>query len=226
MEPRQTEETLELPGVDPPRLRYLRYAPSHPDAGPAPWPLIVFLHGSGERGDDLALVKQEGLPRLLDGLTRFPFVVVSPQCPSGREWSIPALDVFVARLVETLPVDPRRVSLAGLSSGARAALELAARHPGRFAAVVAVAVPGLPPDPCGLKGTSVRIFHNEGDGRIPARTARRAADRLRSCGVDVTLTLFPDEGHDAWTRAFSSRPLYEWLERTRSGTRALPHGGS
>ncbi|KAA0256117.1 MAG: phospholipase [Acidobacteria bacterium] len=219
--PAQREEEVALPGHR--TVRYLLHLPSHPGAGPAPWPLILFLHGRGERGDDLSLVKREGLPRNLDGAARFPFVVVSPQCPKGRDWSVPELSAFLEAVLARHPADPERVSVLGLSSGGAAALRLAAAVPGDVAAAVAACVAEVPPEPCRLRGVAVRLFHNRQDGRIPLRVARRAEASLRACGVDAVLTVLPEEGHDAWTAAFSRRELYEWLATRRaSGRDALP----
>lgn len=219
--PAQREEEVALQGYR--TVRYLLHLPSHPDAGTPPWPLILFVHGRGERGDDLSLVKREGLPRNLDGATRFPFVVVSPQCPKGREWSIPELSAFLDAVLARHPADRGRVSVLGLSSGGAAALRLAAERPGDVAAAVAACVAEAPPEPCRLRGVGVRLFHNRQDARIPLRVARRAEQALRACGVDVELTVLPVEGHDAWTAAFSRRDLYEWLAARRtSGGGALP----
>lgn len=121
------------------------------------------------------------------------------------------------------PVDPERVSVAGLSSGGEAALELAAARPGQVAVAVAACVSAVPAEPCRLRGVAVRLFHNAGDGRIPVRTARRAHRDLLDCGVESHLTIYPAEGHDAWTAAFGSRELYDFLStRRRAAGAALP----
>lgn len=167
-------------------------------------------------------MKKEGLPRLLDGQERFPFVVVSPQLPRGRDWPPDALEAFVDLVLSRHPADPERVSLAGISSGALAALELAGRQPGRYAAVVAAPVPGVPAAPCSVRA-AVWLFHNRDDGRVPLRVSNRVSAALRSCGVHVRQTVYPAGGHDCWSAAFASRSLYEWLSAMRRpGSLALP----
>jgi predicted peptidase len=206
--------------VDGTPVRYLLYTPVDYESSAAPWPLLLFLHGAGERGRDLGLVKREGLPRLLEGVDRFPFVVVSPQCEPRARWSPALLARFLDALLPGLHVDPRRVSLTGLSSGAAAALELAILQPERFAAVVAVAVPRVSGDPCRLRSTPVWLFHTRGDPRLPARVPRELARALEGCGApEARLTVFPVEGHDAWSAAYARWELYQWLLARR---RPLP----
>lgn len=192
-------------------MRYLLYKPEDYAAGSEPWPLIVFLHGRGERGDDLSLVEREALPWLLKSLRSFPFLVVSPQCPSGHAWSVETLGELLVEVLQLYRVDTGRVSVMGLSDGATAALNLAASDPGRFAAAVAIAPQGGPADPCRLRTVPVWIFHNSGDKRIPVGRSRKLARALEACGGEVQLTVYPQEGHDAWTDTFGREDLYAWL---------------
>ena len=195
--------------------RYLLHVPSAHAREPL-WPAILFLHGGGERGRDLALVRREGLPRILDALPEFPFVVVSPQETLARRWTpdglVKLLDVVAAKH----RADSARVYATGLSSGAVTALELAAAHPGRIAAVAAVSPNRLPRDPCRLRAVPVWIFHNAGDTRIPAGRIRRFERTLRDCGVDVRVTLYDRARHDAWTETYDRRELYEWFRKHRA----------
>lgn len=184
------------------------------------WPLILFLHGDGERGDDLALVRREGLPRILDTLPDFPFVVVSPQLERRRSWSAEALGDVLDEVVAANRVDPDRIYVTGLSSGASASLEMAILYPGRFAAVAAVTSSKVPAGLCGMKEVPVWIFHNSGDERIPAGRAKRLVRALEACGGEVRFTLFPRDGHDAWTEAYRTQELYDWfLAHRRRGAR-------
>jgi predicted peptidase len=202
---RQCEVRFETAG---PALVYL---PEEYDRSSARWPLILFLHGAGERGADLALVKREGLPRMLERLSRFPFVVVSPQCPPGKNWSVEDLMHLLDDVEGRYRVDPGRTIVTGLSSGAVASLELAILHPGRFAAVVAVAPHRIPPDLCGMRDVPLALYQNAGDDRVPVALSRRLAGELEKCGGRVVLTIYPAEGHDAWTDAYADGRLYDWL---------------
>lgn len=195
----------------------LVYLPIEYDRGTDKFPLILFLHGAGEKGHDLSLVKREALPRLLEHLAHFPFVVVSPQRGQAEPWSLETLSSLLDEVESRFRIDRRRISFAGLSDGAVACLRLAVRDPGRVAAVVAVAPHLVPDDLCRLKRVPVRLFHNRYDNRVPPRVSRRIERTLADCGGDVRLTIFEEETHDAWTQAFGDGRLYEWLLLQHSG---------
>ncbi|HEX9305604.1 MAG TPA: PHB depolymerase family esterase [Thermoanaerobaculia bacterium] len=196
--------------------RYLLHLPAAYADRPA-WPLILFLHGAGERGDDRTLVLREGLPHILEALPDFPFVVVSPQETHTRRWTPDGLAALLDDVAETYRVDRGRVYVTGLSSGATAALELAIRHPDRIAAVAPVAFTAIPAELCRMKDVPAWVFHNAGDERVPEGRAKKLVAELRACGGtgEVKLTIFPVEGHDAWTEAYRTHELYEWLLRHR-----------
>lgn len=206
--PRQTEH--EAAGS-----RYLLHLPAA-HAQHSGWPVILFLHGGGERGEDLSLVRREGLPRILETLPEFPFVVVSPQETPARRWTSDGLVKLLDEVAARHRADPARVYATGLSSGAVTALELAATHPKRVAAVAVVSPNRLPRDPCRLKAVPVWIFHNSGDTRIPTGRIRRFERTLRECGVDVRVTLYDRSRHDAWTETYDRRDLYDWFRRHRA----------
>lgn len=199
-------------------VNFLLYLPDRYAGLPGPWPLILFLHGAGERGDDLGLVKREALPRLLERNRDFPFVVVSPQCRRKKEWSWQVLDRLLTEVLEKYRVDAARIYVTGLSSGAVASLELAMLRPERIAAAVAVAPNHPPGDVCRAKSVPIWLFHNAFDERVPARVSRRLARSLEDCGGEVRLTTFPQAGHDAWSDAYARGDLYAWLlEHRKAG---------
>jgi predicted peptidase len=202
-------------------LRYLLYTPIEYEEGTGRWPLILFLHGDGERGNDPRLVKQEGLARFLEGRLRFPFVVVSPQLPRRASWETGRLLDLLDEVVSKVRVDEERVSVTGLSSGALAAWEMALRAPGRIAAIAPIATPRVLPDLCRMKDVAVWAFHGARDGRVPARRSRKAVESFLACGGEARLTIYASDGHDAWTRAYSEPELYEWLAAHRRRVPAL-----
>ncbi len=193
-------------------LRYLLHLPAAYESRTA-WPLILFLHGAGERGEDLDLVKREGLPRILETLPDFPFVVVSPQETRSRPWTAEALAALTDEVTEKYRVDRSRVYATGLSSGAVAALELAIGHPDRLAAVAIVSANEIPDGLCGMRDVPAWIFHNAGDERVPAGRAKKLARSLEACDGEVKLTIFHAEGHDAWTETYRTQELYDWFLR-------------
>jgi predicted peptidase len=198
-------------------LRYLLYRPASYESRAA-WPLILFLHGGGERGENLELVKREGLPHILETRSEFPFVVVSPQETRRRRFDPETLSALLDEVGGALRIDRSRVSVTGLSSGATAALELAIRHPEKVAAVAVVSTGPIPEGLCGMKDVPLWIFHNARDTRIPVHRAKKLARDFESCGGEAKLTIFPTEGHDAWTEAYRQKDLYEWfLKKRRDG---------
>jgi predicted peptidase len=197
-------------------LRYLLWLPANASQ---PAPLILFLHGSGERGDDLGLVMREGLPAS-DALHSpdFPFVVAAPQCSLESDWELEgdALLALLDDLEARLPIDRQRIYLTGLSMGGRGAWHLAARAASRFAALVPIcgrrpAWLCQPDRAARLRDLPTWIFHGARDPVVPISESEAMADTLRSCGADVRLTIDPEAGHDSWTAAYATPELYTWL---------------
>lgn len=180
------------------------------------YPLILSLHGIGESGSYLPKLKNDGLPKYLDGNVAFPFIVVAPQCPSSTEWYYDRTDTLLGRLLDDViaryPVDTNRVYLTGYSMGGIGTLDLAIRYPYRFAAVLPIAFrieAGW--DVCRLASTPVWAFHGEQDEVIPFAKAREVIAALKNCGGNPTFTTYPNVAHDSWTRTYSNPAIYEWL---------------
>ncbi len=219
--------------------RYQVYVPANFDKNKK-WPVIVFLHGSGERGDNGRLQTAVGLPAAIRGYAGdFPFIVVMPQCPTDREaiWTDPAMEkLALATLdasVKEFHGDRERLYLTGLSSGGYGTWEIAAQYPGRFAAYVPVcgglrAPSDLPKlrssllddsriaDPYAeiakrIGKTPVWIFHGTDDDTVPVEESRKMAAALRAAGGTVKYTEYPRTGHDSWDQAYSEPGLWEWL---------------
>ncbi len=195
-------------------IKYLVQVPEGYDPAGPPLPLIFFLHGAGERGDDLAQVLAHGPPMLIaQGRRKFPAIVVSPQCPKDRWWgyeSEPLLQVL-AQVKADYRVDPKRVYLTGCSMGGYGAIALAARDPKQFAAVVAVCGGGNYFDALRLSRTPFWGFHGGKDPLIPVEESKRMVEIIKAHGGQARLTLYPDAGHDAWTAAYDDEALWTWL---------------
>lgn len=231
--------TVEVEGVS---HRYQVYVPA--DYSPARrWPVVLFLHGSGERGTDGIIQTSIGLG---DGIRRhaglWPAIVVFPQAPPDHRWHGRVAHLALAtldRTVREFRTDPDRVYLVGLSAGGNGVWNLAYRTPERFAALVAVcgwvqptaerreAI--LPPDsgvPYSVIARRIRslpvwIWHGGADSVVPVEESRRMAEALRAAGADVTYTELPGVGHESWIEAFDSPDLPRWLlDRTRRSASA------
>ena len=209
----QTAHTFEAELVTPVRLPYLLHLPAGVETR-RDWPLIVFLHGSGERGDDLDLVRRQGLPKRLDEGFDLPAVVLSPQCPDGLVWAqqYPAVMALVDAVVADVGVDPDRVLLTGLSLGGAGAVHLAATHPERFAGLVPICGPWtfyyVTPDMARLP---LWVFHGEDDPVVSVDDSRRLLAAVEALGGEARLTTYPGVAHDAWTRAYATDELFTWL---------------
>lgn len=185
---------------------------TYPASGDRRWPLLIFLHGSGERGDDIARVKVHGPPKVADRNPAFPFVTVSPLLPAGEDWDIARLDAILDHVAARLRIDPARIYLTGLSRGGHASWRWGAADPGRFAAVAPVSGRGDPSQACRLKDTPVWAFHGDRDDIVTPFGSFAMVEALRSCGgIAPRLTIYPDTGHDAWTRTYDDPALYDWL---------------
>jgi predicted peptidase len=227
-------------------FRYQVYVPSSYDPSRA-WPVVLFLHGSGERGSDGIRQTSVGLGAAIRAYPeRFPAIVVFPQAPEYRRWAgeaesaaLEALD----RAVAEFHGDPERLYLVGISMGGRGALEIASHSPGRFAAAIAVCGWVVPPkeiadlepattvapgtDPYAemaktLKDLPIRLYHGSQDTIVPASESRRLTLALHELGADAHYNEFAGVGHAAWDKAFSDPEVWKWLFSKRRGATAPP----
>lgn len=184
------------------------------------WPLLLFLHGAGERGDSLKQILVNGPPKLTSTSQwrEYPFVVVSPQARTDSIWSNLALDALIDDVVKRYNIDPDRIYLTGLSMGGYGVWQMAMEFPRRFAAIVPVSSGGVPSGACALKHLSIWAFHGAKDDIVPLDRSQQIIDRIRNCPGktgDVRITVYPEATHDAWTRAYTDSSMYEWLLQQR-----------
>jgi len=191
-------------------LRYLLYLPPE-YAQKDSWPLMLFLHGAGERGDNLERVKVHGPPKLIAAGKQFPFIVVSPQCPANRWWQPEDLTALLDEIVEKYKVDKERIWVTGLSMGGFGTWSLAAATPERFAALVPICGGGDPIWAKRLYQIPIWVFHGAKDPVVPLERSAKMVEALKQAGGNVKFTVYPDAGHDSWTAAYNDPALYEWL---------------
>ncbi len=175
-------------------------------------PLVLFLHGSGERGDDLGRVATVGLPHLLERLPE-PAFVAAPQCPENARWTerLDDLESVLDALLERHPVDTERVYLTGLSLGGQGAWFWAAHNPERFAALVPICGRTDPAAADRLKHVPTWAFHGAEDKVVPPGESETMVKALRAVGGQAKLTMLEHVGHDSWTPAYRDPALYAWL---------------
>lgn len=192
-------------------VRYLLFLPEGYEAAKEPLPLMLFLHGSGERGDDLPLVKKHGPPKLVETERKnFPFVLISPQCPAEERWQAPILTALVEHVAAKYRVDRRRMYVTGLSMGGSGTFALLAAYPGRFAAGVPIASSADTALAPKLAGIPLWIFVGGNDR--PAPGAKDLTAAIEAAGSKhIKLVVYPGVGHDAWTETYNNDKVYQWL---------------
>jgi predicted peptidase len=211
------------------RYDYLLFLPKGYDADPQKkWPLMMFLHGAGERGTNVWLVAVHGPPKLVRSQPDFPFILVSPQCPTDQLWNPEALTRLLDQIEATQRVDKSRVYLTGLSMGGFGTWTLGMRHPERFAAIAPICGGGdwlevrLASRKSGpaLKSLPVWAFHGAKDNVVPLSESERMINVLKGAAGNETakLTVYPDANHDSWTETYNNPELFKWLlEQGREG---------
>jgi predicted peptidase len=176
----------------------------------------MFLHGAGERGTDIELVKKHGIPRLVASGVDFPFLVASPQCPAGQTWSPAMVGRVLDDVCRKVRVDRDRIYLTGLSMGGYGTWFTAIAYPDRFAAIVPICGGGDPGAACRLRDLPVWVFHGAKDPVVQPEESARMVEALRGCGGNVRFTLYPEAEHDCWTQTYQNPELYRWLlQQTR-----------
>ena len=192
-------------------LRYLRYEPrgTKPADG---WPLLVFLHGAGERGSDLEMLKKHGPTKLAGNKRELKdFYLIAPQCPADRWWDLTAVKELIDKTLADAPVDRTRVYLTGLSMGGYATWGLLAAHPEMFAAAIPICGGGDPATAEKFKNVPVWAFHGTDDEAVPHAGTVALVDGLKKAGGDVKFTSYPGVGHDSWTQTYDNPEIYQWL---------------
>jgi acetyl esterase/lipase/prenyltransferase beta subunit len=183
--------------------------------GRAMFPVVLFLHGSGERGDDGIRSAQVGLGAIIANRPAdFPVIAVFPQ--AQKTWAAESDDAKAALealddVLATYRVDPERVVLTGLSMGGHGAWELAAAHPGRFSAVVPICGGGRIEGVKALKDLPVWTFVGDADRDATVRNLREMVAALRAAGASPRATEYRGVGHNSWDRAYSDPALLPWM---------------
>jgi predicted peptidase len=198
------------------------------------WPVVLFLHGAGERGSDGLLQTQVGLGAAIrERPSRVPAIVVFPQAPADSGWTGTSAQMALAALDQTMRefrTDPARVYLTGLSMGGNGVWYLAYRNPARFAALAPICGwasaeflpkldPVVPRDSGAayealarrLRRVPTWIFHGEIDDVVPVDESRRAAAALTSAGAPVQYSEVLGTGHNSWDAAYRSPRFWAWL---------------
>ncbi len=223
-------EKLTFESSDKKSLPYRFLKPAAPQADQK-YPLVVFLHGAGERGTDNVAPLLHGVKIFASDefLQKYPCYVIVPQCPEEMKWvdvdwtldasTMPAEPAgpmrwtieLVDKLILELPIDPHRLYITGLSMGGFGTWDAIVRYPDKFAAAAPVCGGGDPAQAKLCVNTPVWAFHGAKDQAVKVMRSREMIDAMKALGGKPRYTEFPDVGHDSWNPAYKTAELYEWM---------------
>ncbi|MGC9322085.1 MAG: prolyl oligopeptidase family serine peptidase [Kosmotogaceae bacterium] len=204
------------------KLDYFLSLPRQYASEEVDWPLILFLHGAGERGDNLQLLRKHGIPRIVSEMADFPFITISPQCPENDWWlnRLQDLKFLLDTVVKQYRVDTSKMYLTGLSMGGFGTWHMAVEYPNLFAAIAPVCggglgILGFPERVLEIKDLPIWAFHGGKDNIVSVEESRTLIRTLKDAGGKPMLKIYPEAGHDSWTETYSDPELYEWFMSNR-----------
>ena len=218
----ETAHVFAGPVPEQPHIPYLLFRPE--DWSPSErLPLIVFLHGAGEREEDLNCVKRFGLPSLLDHLGSRRFLLLAPHCVGEEVWNnrVKEIKALIDLVAAEYHADPTRISLTGLSMGGFGTWEMGMSYPGFFSCIAPVCGGGMPWRAYTLKNMPVWAFHGDADGLVDISLSRTMVEAVNACGGQARLTEFPGVDHDSWNQAYGETDVADWLLSHRREGRPL-----
>ncbi len=173
--------------------------------------LLVFLHGSGERGSNLNMIQIHGPPMQIKNGMPFPCIVVSPQCPLNVYWDTEQLQVTIQEIIANNRVDLSRLYLTGLSMGGHATWDWAMAYPNNFAAIMPICGIGDTTQADTIMPIPTWVFHGQLDNIVPVSYSVDMVTALNNAGGEPMFTLYPYTAHDSWTVTYDNPAVYEWL---------------
>lgn len=211
--------------------RLLEPATDTPDANKQPMPLVVFLHGAGERGEDNQAQLKHGVSEFYKRRDKFPCYMVVPQCPTGKRWvernwseptgsgtfvdspsdSMKLVLGVVDQMIQSGNIDPKRVYITGLSMGGYGTWFAAGFEGTPFVAAAPICGGGDPSWASRYKEMPIWAFHGDADTAVPVARSREMIDAIQKAGGTPKYTEYPGVGHDSWTQSYANDAFYEWL---------------
>lgn len=195
------------------RQEKISYILDYPKNAKGNVPLMVFLHGSGERGNDREKVKAHS-PFTYKNLIKEPVAILAPQCPADTWWDTVTVYHLIKEIQAKYKIDDSRIYLTGLSMGGWGTLKLAMEHPEMFAAVVSVCAPTdrvMYANIHQYKNLNMKIFHGGMDDVVLPENAFNFYQKLHPINPTAELTIFPNDNHNSWDSTYSNPKLYEWM---------------
>jgi predicted peptidase len=204
-----TDVTIEV------ELNYLLYLPSDYSYSKKVYPLVLFLHGAGERGEDINFVEVHGIPKLIKMGKEFPFITIAPQCPFDSWWSdkvyVKALISLIEKTKTQYNVDDSRIYATGLSMGGYGTLAIAMERPDLFAGIIPICGSGDLKKIGRLEHMPIWLFHGDADTVVPIENSTKIYDVLKPINNNIKITIYENVAHDSWTQTYDNNDIYEWL---------------
>lgn len=201
-------------------LDYLLHLPKTYSEDLKAYPLLLFLHGRGERGETLEILKRTGLPAYIEQREEFPFVTVMPQCPKTTFWPMltEKLYYLVKKIMRDYRIDSNRVYLTGLSMGGYGCWHLANEYPDIFAAMIPICGGtfekiGFPERIKNLKNLPIWTFHGKKDSVVPIEKTQELVQVLQRVNGNINFTVYPEGTHNIWDETYANEEIYRWLLR-------------
>jgi predicted peptidase len=212
------------------QLKYRLMMPENYDSKQK-YPLVLFLHGAGERGDDNTVQLVHGMKDFAsdENRAKYPCFVLAPQCPNGKKWAevdwgadthkTPAeasdpmrltLEV-IAGLEKQFSIDPKRLYVTGLSMGGYGTWDLISRKPNMFAAAIPICGGGDETEAAKISKIPIWVFHGDKDGAVKVERSRRMVKAIEAEGGKPKYTEYAGVGHDSWSRTYADPNVFEWL---------------
>ena len=178
------------------------------------YPIVFFLHGAGERGDDLDVAMRHGFMKHVRAEDKeYPFIFIGPQCPQDKYWGCftESLIAFLDYICEELPIDKERIYLTGFSMGGTGTWMLAMADPDRFAAIAPICGSGIYWYGCALKDIPIMMYHGDCDDIVPIQESISMLNSVNKNGGNAQLEVLYGVGHNAWDEAYGSDKLVNWF---------------
>lgn len=194
-------------------FRYVQYLPADFDEDKK-YPLVLFLHGAGERGDDFDAAMRHGYMKYVrENGREYPFICIAPLCPEGKYWGCftESLLAFLDYITEALPVDEKRIYLTGFSMGGTGTWMLAMAAPERFAAIAPVCGSGICWNGAAVRDIPVMMYHGDCDSAVPITESVNMLTAVNRSGGSAQLEICYGTEHNAWDFAYSDNRLINWL---------------
>lgn len=196
------------------RFKDIQYVVKYPDKFDdcEKYPVILFLHGAGTRGNDIEVLLNNPYFRITDAMDDYPFITFAPLCSANTWFDIfGELKEFVCMLIEKDCVDNKRVYLMGASMGGYATWQLGMSMPEYFAAMVPICGGGMYWNAGRLVEIPIWAFHGKKDTTVLMEESLKMVDAVNQYGGNAKITVYPDNGHDAWSDTYANQDVFNWM---------------